>query len=183
MAFLVKWAIAAFIGASASAGAIMVGGYIYARIVKSDNRGTPGRRLSKIENWLMTHFHKKIDLSEVRIVENARLRTLAPASALTIGNTIYWEGKCIECDGGDMSLLLHELVHVGQYKRHGRAVFNLLYAWKFLTGGFKYRNNDLEREAFAFEEKNAAKLEKYRKEVCHFDEESQSDDWFWLIWD
>lgn len=183
MSILVGILIGAAVAAGGAATVTIIGAYIYEAIVRSDNSSRPRRRLSTNERWLMTHFHKKIDLKEIWIVENARIRSLISLDALTISKTIFFKEELNECSTENMQLLLHELVHVEQYKRYGRAVFDLVYAWTFVTGGFQHKKSSIEKDALKFQGKHLPELFRVMKEICSSEAEYQPEDWFWLVWD
>jgi hypothetical protein len=44
----------------------------------------------------------------------------------------------------------HELVHWAQYQRFGTLSYYGNYAWGWMTGGFSYRNNWMEKEAYKY---------------------------------
>lgn len=71
----------------------------------------------------------------------------------------------------NLRLMTHELEHVHQYRRYGRW-FWLVYFIGWVTGGFSYRNNWMEREARAALE-NHARIAEAKRWIREYREHSQ----------
>ena len=100
----------------------------------------------------------EFDLSNVRFITSASLPrnwfpALAEAQAMTFGSHIWFKAKRKQVEDTDegLRLLMHELVHVRQYRERGSSkdVFACHYGAGFLQGG-SYETNPMEIEAFQF---------------------------------
>jgi hypothetical protein len=73
------------------------------------------------------------------------------------GNAIYLKPKFDFSNVDFKRLLVHELVHVLQYRKFGTEMaFACAYGIGFAKGGFKYRDNPLEKQAYDFVSNNQA---------------------------
>lgn len=62
---------------------------------------------------------------------------------------IYVDDAVDDTNAGDLALMIHELVHVDQYRRFGfEDAFACAYGVGFASAGFSYEKNPLEAEAF-----------------------------------
>ena len=91
----------------------------------------------------------------LRAVRSDRVRLVAPARLLpighrgiTLGRTIFSKAAIDQERPGDREFFVHELVHVGQRERHGRAGMARRYAADWVDG-FSYRDHAMEIEARA----------------------------------
>jgi hypothetical protein len=144
------------------------------------------RRLSKTERTMMEPFFPDLDLEDVRLCEDAVL--LAPPSkrGITIGNDIFMEGKLSVCnrDKGfrDASFLMHELVHVRQYKRY---IVDAAFVTRYVMD-VASPTSELEGEAEQFEEANKDRLKKVREAACAGKPvpkvlSPRAEDWGWIL--
>jgi hypothetical protein len=90
-----------------------------------------------------------VDLSQVKIVANAIMPWPRPRRAITLGSSVYIRDGFDQAKSRDLRLLLHELVHVDQYRRLGMLGFIWAYGRALGRSG-SYRKNSLEVEAFIF---------------------------------
>jgi hypothetical protein len=100
---------------------------------------------------MMGTYHPDLDLDGVRtvcpaVIPSARRST----SGLTLGRTVFLRDPPDPASLRSMSLLLHELVHVDQNRRHGRVGFARLYGLGWAST-LSYRRIPLEAEAFDYE--------------------------------
>lgn len=80
---------------------------------------------------------------------------------LTLNTVIYLDRTWNETNDDDRKLMAHELVHVLQYRRFlTEPAFACAYGIGFAQGGFKYRSNPLEAEAYDFVAANSAAIVK-----------------------
>jgi hypothetical protein len=115
------------------------------------------RRLQTATVRRLQHLYPDVDLSSVRFVTSADL-TLQElfeeeAAAITFGATMWFKHKrrhMEETEAG-LLLLMHELVHVAQYRRLGssKTAFACAYGMGYLEGG-GYESNPMEQEAYDF---------------------------------
>jgi hypothetical protein len=95
----------------------------------------------------LEHYSKPLPV----IVENAFLARLAaiklnsPAVAMVWKDRIYLSGVSKEAFLKDRKWLVHEMVHIAQFRRHGTFRFVFLYLFEWIKKG--YRNNKYEIEA------------------------------------
>lgn len=144
-------------GALGCAGGRLVGALLIAacRLVNVGRARRPTDR----ERALMAAVAPEVPLDRVAIVERARLPIAPGMRAITLGDTIYVRGARLEPGSvRDMSLLLHELVHVRQVAEAGSV-------WRFLCAygrewiaRLSYEDNPLEVEAREVERSRAAAL-------------------------
>lgn len=86
-----------------------------------------------------------------RIVENspfarlARIFMKSKSVAMTLGKSIHISGVSKEDFLKDKKWVMHELVHVEQYRKHGFFTFLTLYLIESIKHG--YQNNRFEKEA------------------------------------
>lgn len=74
----------------------------------------------------------------MKLIENSKLfklPILRNYAAITLGSHIYCAGKISD------ELLLHEIVHIQQQARLGRARFYASYVWEWTKNMVKYRGN------------------------------------------
>ena len=70
--------------------------------------------------------------------------------AITLGRWIfYFDGKIEKDNDYAESMIMHELVHIQQYKKYTWIGFWTIYLWNFVTKG--YMNVPFEKEAYAIE--------------------------------
>lgn len=74
-------------------------------------------------------------------------------AAIVIGNIIHLWNTGKEEFLQNKRWLQHELVHVLQYREHGRFKFMMLYLWESLKNG--YHRNKFEKEARLYENEPA----------------------------
>ncbi len=92
-----------------------------------------------------------------KIVENSFLARIARfffgsrRIAMVLGNTIYLSGVDRQRFISDRKWLIHELVHIEQYRKNGFLKFLLLYIFESIRHG--YYQNRFEVEARAAEER------------------------------
>ena len=103
-----------------------------------------------IRDWLLAHnfVDGGVNLEAVRLhlegppADWIHWRKMGP---ITIGNDIWLAREPLL---RDRDLITHELVHVGQYARMGRAAFLAQYAADLARAGFRYSEHlPLERPA------------------------------------
>lgn len=98
---------------------------------------------------LLGPYLPSLDIGSVKTVSPARLPVAQRRfSIMSVGGRVYLEHAPQIDDVRAMTALLHELVHVEQYRRLGRLRFARMYAAGF-AAGMSYRENPLEAEAFA----------------------------------
>lgn len=124
-----------------------ISGWIYYLFLIVINKGKKRMPLSASLRDKLYRLYPSFDLAEVRIIGNARGIPYGK-TAVTHGNYIFCKNDFSEDNMEDYNLLLHELVHVEQYRKYGKAVFYILYGFQYLNSGFSYRRIELEREAF-----------------------------------
>ncbi|MCC7364793.1 MAG: DUF4157 domain-containing protein [Dehalococcoidia bacterium] len=78
---------------------------------------------------------------------------LVKKSAITLGDHVWFVS---EAKREDLDLLVHELVHVGQYRELGKVRFLARYARDMARAGFKY-SKELPLEAPAYERQALAR--------------------------
>ncbi len=78
-----------------------------------------GRSLTPAERQLAQQYYgDNIEYWKVRVVENSRL--IPPgAGAFTLAHTIHTPGQINLANAGDVSMLIHELVHIAQEEQTG----------------------------------------------------------------
>lgn len=119
-----------------------------------------------MEDWdlarrLLADFVPELDLERIRVRHRARLAIPARYRAITLGSRIYAR-PCLRADEpADLELLLHELIHVGQYSRLGHLGFSWRYGGEIAARG--YRGNSLEREARDFVNRHRSRLQEIRR--------------------
>src|SRR5688500_17902664 len=100
----------------------------------------------------------------VRIRENAWLARLSARKlgfthvAMVIGSTIYLYNTSISDFKRSKRWVIHELMHVEQFRRHGFLLFLILYGIEYLRNG--YYQNKFEIEA-RNAENDTSLLERY----------------------
>ena len=133
--------------------ALGVAGYLYPLAWTRLFAGGVERRLSPAERELMAETLAEagidVDLDRVRLRTGVSLRGI-PGSpwGMVLGRTVHVVPAVLRTDAIDhMRLLLHELVHVSQFERLGRARFACRYG---ATIAMRLDTlNPLEREAYA----------------------------------
>jgi hypothetical protein len=105
--------------------------------------------LTDTTRFLMQPLFPAVDLGGPRVIANATLPWPNPRRAITLGRSIYVRNAFDQLVTRDLRLLLHELVHVDQYRRMGTLGFIWAYGRALARDG-SYRKNALEVEAFAF---------------------------------
>ena len=143
--------------AAGCAGGRLVGAFLIAvcRVVNAGRR----RPLRARERRILEPFVPDLDLDRVVIVERTHLPIGPGMRAMTLGHTIYVRGMPLEPGSiRDMSLLLHELVHVRQVIAAG-SVWRFLCAYgrEWITR-LSYAANALEVEARDVERANLEAL-------------------------
>jgi Domain of unknown function (DUF4157) len=113
-------------------------------------------KLSETTRQIMSEFFPTLDLLRVGVTANATLPWPKAKRGITQGGSIYVRGPFAQTSHRDLRLLMHELVHVGQYARLGTIRFLWVYGQGKLKGG--YRENPLEKEAFSFVHENRDRL-------------------------
>lgn len=114
-------------------------------------------------------LYPETDLRTVRVRERCRLPANRFAEggsiyAMTFGSTIYFRDEFDEQDPSNLVKLIHELVHVDQWRRSGsERAFACEYGKGYLHGGgdvpsylrdvTAYHRNPFESEAYSFEER------------------------------
>lgn len=132
--------------------------YLYAALVRVVNTRNHCRPLEPAVMALMGPFFPQLDLATVRVVHPARIPSAQPStSGLTLGSVVYMQREPVATNPAGMCLLLHELVHVDQCRRLGRAGFARRYGLGFATT-LSYRDNPLEQEAFGYERDRRGEL-------------------------
>jgi Domain of unknown function (DUF4157) len=100
---------------------------------------------------LMMAHHPELDLTTVRTVCPAVIPSVQRGTTgLTLGSTIFLREPPDPASMRSMSLVLHELVHVDQNRRHGRLGFARQYGVGWAST-LSYRQIPLEAEAFDHE--------------------------------
>ena len=103
----------------------------------------PLERVLYVENATLSanHFSSGTDAMTFSHVEIA---------GVNFAYMIYVDDVIDETDPIDRGLMIHELVHVDQYRKFGfEDAFACAYGVGFAGAGFSYENNPLEAEAFA----------------------------------
>ncbi|HEX5938885.1 MAG TPA: DUF4157 domain-containing protein [Dehalococcoidia bacterium] len=113
------------------------------------NLRRPREPLTDATRVVMLMFFPQLDLTRVMVIDEATLPWPRPRRAITLGRTIYVRNSFDQATSRDRRLLLHELVHVDQYRRMGTAGFIWAYGRALAEAG-SYRKNALEVEAFVF---------------------------------
>ena len=85
-----------------------------------------------------------VDLRNVRFAENVRTIN---ASAVTMGNLIYFKGTIDLDNDDDLFLVLHELEHTVHYRNETRSARLCEYSLKAVGSGFNHDDIDWERAA------------------------------------
>jgi hypothetical protein len=114
-----------------------------------------------MESWdsareILAGFLPELDLETVRVRHRARLAIPRRYRAITLGSGIYARPALEASRLEDLELLLHELVHVRQYRRLSRLGFAWVYGAEI--GAVGYRRNALETEAREFVRRHQAEL-------------------------
>lgn len=137
------------ISISAAAGFVTgsIAGWIYYLFLMIINNGKKRIFMSSSLKDKLYRFYPSVDFSKVRIIVNAR-GIPRGKTAVTQGNYIFFREDFNENNMKDYDLLLHELVHVEQYKKYGKTLFYILYGFQYLNAGFSYHGIELEKEAF-----------------------------------
>jgi len=126
--------------------------FAYEAFVRLVNVRRPRRPLDPAVAELMRVHHPGLDLSTVRTICPAIIPSAKPnTSGLTLGGTIFLREPPDPASLRSMSLLLHELVHVDQNRRHGRLGFAREYGVGWAST-LSYRRIPLEAEAFDHED-------------------------------
>lgn len=152
----------------------------------------PGKKkkLEPMVKEIMSEFFSDVDLDRVRLRLNSTLLTYGSPDAMVLGHTIYWRSSSFDpCDPADMSLLMHELVHVRQCENDGEVKFACKYG-AGVVSTLSYESIPYEKEAEAF--RNKKKFAMFNKMKAHplcsekIEREQRrltsSDDWDWLVW-
>jgi len=130
-------------------------------------------------------FFPNLDLDEVGVSVGATIVGPGDLQGMTLGYTIYLSQADVdECNVDDMELLMHELVHVDQYRRIGWQSFGCMYGMGY-TLGWNWDDIPLEQEAVQFVISNASALEVAVKSSCGNVVRATmrgSGDWAWLLW-
>lgn len=113
------------------------------------NRWKIRQALSDPTRAMLGALFVDVDLPQVKIVANAIIPWPRPKRAITLGSSVYVRYGFDQAKSRDLRLLLHELVHVDQYRRLGMLGFIWSYGRALGRSG-SYRKNSLEVEAFAF---------------------------------
>ncbi len=120
-------------------------GYVYIANILKPKKSLSDCLIGVLEE--LNLFSNNVDLSKVRIVENA---TGLAKLGLTNNYTIYFSSSIDEYD--DLHILLHELRHVQQYQDWGYVVFVAKYDYQIVRYG--YENAPIEIEARKFADDN-----------------------------
>lgn len=94
----------------------------------------------------------EVDVDSVRLRVGGAMGAYLRATkhgALTIGNTIWFR---TQEHREDADLVVHELVHVGQYRRSGRFGFLRNYIWDVMKQRSYSKNHPLEAPAYERQE-------------------------------
>mgnify|MGYP005842456161 CR=1 FL=1 len=136
-------------GISALTGLVIgfIAGWIYYLFLKVINKGKKRMPLSASLKDKLQRFYPSVDFSKVRIIGNAGGIPWGK-TAVTHGNYIFYREDFSEDNMKYYDLLLHELVHVEQYRKFGKGLFYILYGFQYLNSGLSYHGIELEREAF-----------------------------------
>ena len=148
------------------------------------------KKLEPMVKEIMSKFFSDVVLDKARLRLDSTLLTIGSFDAMTLGHTIYWRSPSFDpCVWEDMTLLMHELVHVRQIENDREVIFACKYGNGVLSTQ-SYESVPYEREAEAFKDKK--KGEMYDMMVAHplcikkIEEEQRrltsSDDWDWLVW-
>jgi hypothetical protein len=127
----------------------------------------PRRRLHPKTSAMLARLFPDLDVARIRYKARSRLPPNRFAddgwvAAMTFGYTLYFRDKLDESKAKDLALLVHEVVHVDQVRRHGSEdEFACAYGEGYLTGKgdlpghirnpSKYHRNPLEAEAYRFQ--------------------------------
>jgi hypothetical protein len=130
------------------------------------NVARPKRHLRPATRAMLAELFPSVDVEAIVIRTGCRLpaNRFQPSGsiyAMTFGSTIYWRDDLDESDPGDLVRLIHEVVHVDQYRRFGgEAGFACAYGRGYVEGGGDvpphirepnaYHRNPLEAEAYRF---------------------------------
>lgn len=144
-------------GISAVAGLVfgLITGWIYYGFLLAVNAGKKRHSLSPDITNKLQKWYPSVDLGKVRIVGSAK-GVPRGKTAVTHGNSIFIREKFSENNCNYYELLLHELVHVEQYKKYGKGLFYVLYGFQYLKAGFSYHGIELEKEAFNYEKRQSS---------------------------
>jgi hypothetical protein len=125
--------------------------FAFEAFVRLVNMRRPRRPLDPAVVELMGAHHPELDLGCVRTVCPAVIPSAKRGtSGLTLGTTIFLREPPDPANLRSMSLVLHELVHVDQNRRHGRLGFARQYGVGWAST-LSYRQIPLEAEAFEYE--------------------------------
>ena len=125
--------------------------FAYEGFVRAVNVGRQRAKLPADAATLLASYYPDLDLSTVRIVQPAVIPSArGSTSALTLGTTIFSKVEPDPTSTRAMWLMLHELMHVDQNRRHGRPGFARRYGVGWART-LNYRDIPLEAEAFAYE--------------------------------
>lgn len=105
----------------------------------------------------MAEFFPQLNLNDVELRTDATLAIAAKYRGITLGKTIYLRGGFNDGSPNDMQLLMHELVHVDQFRRLGRMTFACEYGMGVLLT-WDHDEIPLEKEAIAFKRANEGRL-------------------------
>lgn len=147
----------------------IVGTSLVALIVKLGSLGGK-RALTEREKRIVSGFFPNIDINEVRVRPNTSpLPTIGSQKIITIGYTIYHKSDFKECNLTDMTWLIHELVHVDQFRRTtlGFVEFACKYGHG-LSRTYNYEKNPVEKEAFDFTKNHEDEIRHAFMEECIF---------------
>lgn len=127
----------------------------------------PRAELQPATKAMLRELFPDLDVDAIRVRSRCRLppnRFGLEGSiyAMTFGTTIYWRDALDEDDPRDLVRLIHEAVHVDQYRRFGgEDRFACEYGKGYLAGGGSlpahisaptaYHRNPLEAEAYTFD--------------------------------
>jgi hypothetical protein len=133
----------------------------------------PGRRqpLSLRTRRILAHCYtpwfREVDLDAIVVrLEAAFPGIPARPDGMALGDTIYLKQATFdECNIEDMLLLLHELVHVAQYRRDTRVGFARVYGTSVVFH-LSNRCNPLEQEAEDFTREHAPDLVQAITNIC-----------------
>lgn len=109
----------------------------------------------------------ELDLDQVWVAPRAQLVLPRAFRAITLGRCIYVRGDWDPRSLGDVRLLLHELVHVGQYVRDGWGWLG--FAGRYgagVVGPWSWAGHPMEIEAIDHEHLSAAVLAERFAEAC-----------------
>jgi hypothetical protein len=124
-------------------------GLIYLGIIKLINFNKKRIKLSPALQRSLSTYYPSVNLDKVRITSMAN-GILYGKTALVQGNDIFYKYIFSEKNTDDLKLLLHELIHVKQYREYGIAKFYVLYAYGYIYNMFSYPDIPIEKEAFDY---------------------------------